>query len=170
MLRFFKLPQEEKIWLISCCIGSLVALFAIHLIGISRLTRLLGKHKENLQLCTIADTEQCRKALRIGQLMEAISKRVPWRCLCLSEALCVKWLLNRLQIPAVFYLGAHLRNENLSLEAESHSKFLQPKKSHDTNDVKLKAHAWVCVGPYTVIGAPAHKKYQITATFFSDQI
>jgi len=83
--------------------------------------------------------------------MESVSRNVPWECKCLSEAICVKWLLNRYQIPAVFYLGARI-----------HSK---EEDSEEQDKESLKAHAWINVGPCTVIGAPAHRNYQVVATF-----
>lgn len=139
-----RLPSEEKAWLLVCFWGSIFALFAIHVLRIRRLGWLLGDHLQNRQVCVLADQTQLKKAWRIGRLMESVSKRVPWHCACLSEALCVKWLLNRLSIPSVFYLGA---------------------KMDDSDQAGMKAHAWVCVGPYTVIGAPTHQCFKVTATF-----
>lgn len=142
--KFFLLPSEEKIWLLACLTGSIFALFSIHTLSLNRLSWLLGDHLQNRHVCSIATQGQISKAWRIGRIMESVSKRVPWQCACLSQALCVKWLLNQLKIPSVFYLGAKLDN---------------------TNKDGMKAHAWICVGPRTVIGAPTHRNYQVTATF-----
>jgi len=57
----------------------------------------------------------------------------------------VQWLLNRSKIPSVFYLGAYIRSDNQG----------------------MKAHAWISVGRYVVIGAPEHRKYKPVATFTS---
>ena len=106
----------------------------------------MGDHLENRQLSVLVPPEQMRKAWDIGRLMSSVGKNVPWECKCLSEALCVKWLLNHYQIPSVFYLGAML-----DPEAEK----------------GMKAHAWVTVGHYVVIGGPVHRDYQVVATFIT---
>jgi hypothetical protein len=139
-----QLPLERKFWLLVCFIGSLLAWFAIRFISMRKLASLMGSYLENRQVAVIASDEQQIKASRIGRLMNTVSKNVPWECKCLSEALCVKWLLNYYKIPSVFYLGARLDSE-------------------DNNG--MKAHAWVTVGPYVVIGGPGHKDYQAVATF-----
>ncbi len=109
----------------------------------------MGSYLENRQVVVIANDAQRIKASRIGRLMKTVSKNVPWECKCLSEALCVKWLLNYYKIPSVFYLGARLDKE-------------------DKNG--MKAHAWVTVGPQIVIGGPGHKDYHVVATFTSPQL
>ena len=81
--------------------------------------------------------------------MHSVSKNVPWESKCLNDALCVKWLLNRYKIPAVFYLSAKINNEGSNLNSP------------------MQAHAWVSVGPYTVTGAPKHLDFQVVATFAS---
>jgi len=106
------------------------------------------QYMNNRLVSVLADEQQASKASRIGKLVESVSRNVPWECKCLSEAICVKWLLNRYQIPAVFYLGARINSE--------------PENNHDET---MQAHAWVNVGPYTVIGAPTNRNYQVVATF-----
>ncbi len=138
------LPLERKFWLLVCFIGSLLAWFAIRMITMKKLASLMGHYFENRQVAVIANDEQRVKASRIGKLMTSVGKNVPWECKCLSEALCVKWLLNYYKIPSVFYLGAKLDSEDKA---------------------GMKAHAWITVGPYFVIGGPGHKDYQVVATF-----
>lgn len=138
------LPSERKFWLVVCFIGSLLAWFAIRLISMRKLASFMGSYLENRQVVVIANDSQRIKASGIGRLMKTVSKNVPWECQCLSEALCVKWLLNYYKIPSVFYLGARLDSE-------------------DKNG--MKAHAWVTVGPSSVIGGPGHKYYHVVATF-----
>ncbi|RBP49927.1 transglutaminase superfamily protein [Arenicella xantha] len=80
--------------------------------------------------------------------MKTVSSNVPWPCECLVQALCVNWLLNRQALPWVTYLGA-------SLEAGA-----QPN---------MKAHAWVCVGPHTIIG-DRRDQFPIVGTFTSSDL
>jgi len=74
-----------------------------------------------------------------------VANNVPWPCQCLAQALIVNWLFRRHKIPAVTYLGAKLSPE----EPEG-----------------MKAHAWVCVGPKTVIGNHDNE-YPVVGTFTS---
>ena len=79
--------------------------------------------------------------------MSTVSKNVPWPCLCLPQAVCVKRICDLHNIPCVLYLGAKL----------------------DANEPSgMKAHAWVGVGRFIVIGGRnSPVDYQITATFVS---
>lgn len=154
-----QLPLERKLWLICCFIGSIVCWFAIRILSPKKLAASLGhQYLSNRQVSVLATDVQATKASRIGKLMESVSKNVPWECKCLSEAICVKWLLNRYQIPSVFYLGARLQSPDI-LNSDNQNKNEQKIKE------ELQAHAWVTVGPYTVIGAPNHRSYQVVATF-----
>jgi transglutaminase superfamily protein len=138
------MKPEHQLWVFICCIGSLVSLFAINLVPMKRIAQLMGTHLGNRQLSVIVSEAQLKKACQIGNVMFAVSKHVPWHCKCLSEALCVKWLLNRYDIPSVMYLGARI----------------------DADDVKgMQAHAWVNVGRLTVIGGSGHKAYTVVACF-----
>lgn len=144
------MPLERKYWLLSCVFGSFLCWFFIRLFSAKELASGMGhQYLSNRRVSVIATEEQARKASRIGKLMESVSRNVPWECKCLSEAICVKWLLNRYQIPAVFYLGARLNDNEETADGEP----------------LLQAHAWIKVGPYTVIGAPTHRHYQVVATF-----
>lgn len=58
----------------------------------------------------------------------ALSRRLPWRCQCLEQALAAQTLLRRRNLPHTLYLGARLR------------------------EGRLEAHAWVRCGGYLVTG------------------
>ena len=109
-----------------------------------RLARLMGAHLENRQLSVIVNEAQLKKAHEIGGVMRAVSRHVPWPSKCLTEALCVKWLLNRYHIPSVMYLGARINPE-------------------DQNG--MQAHAWIKVGRFAVVGGEGHKSYTVVASF-----
>jgi len=138
------LPAEQKVWLLVFVCGSFVALVAIRLVPTRWIVPLMGSPLENRRVSVIATEEQWRKAWRMGNLMHAVGARLVPKSRCLIEALCVKWLLNRYRIPAVFHLGARL----------------------DKNAEKgMRAHAWMRVGPVAVIGGPSEREYPIVATF-----
>lgn len=140
------MKPEYQLWVSICFIGSLLSLIAIYLVPMKRLAKLMGTHLGNRQLSVIVSEAQLKKAYQIGKIMSAVSKHVPWQCKCLSEALCVKWLLNRYQIPSVMYLGARIDSEDLN---------------------GMQAHAWVNVGRLTVIGGSRHKAYTVVACFIT---
>ena len=145
------LPFEQKLWLLSFFLGSLICWFAVRMIPARKLAAKMGdQYLQHRQLSVITSEQQANSASKMGKLMASVSKNVPWESKCLTEALCVKWLLNRYQIPAVFYLGARL----------------EP----DTNTEKMAAHAWLSVGPYVVTGAPAHLDFNVVATFVSPKL
>jgi hypothetical protein len=58
----------------------------------------------------------------------ALSRRLPWRCQCLEQALAAMMLLRRRSIPHTLYLGARLQQG------------------------RLEAHAWVRCGGRLVTG------------------
>jgi hypothetical protein len=148
-----QLSWEGKLWLVAFFLGSLFCWFAIRLTSSRKLAGKMGnQYLQNRTLCVLASEEQATKASRMGKLMQSVSGNVPWESKCLTEALCVKWLLNRYQIPAVFYLGARINNEGGS------------------SDDPMQAHAWLSVGPYIVTGAPQHLDYQVVATFVSPMV
>lgn len=140
------LPLEEKTWLVVLTIGSLLTKLMLRILSLNSFRRILGVHENNTEPVIPVTAEQLVKARRIGQLMHMISNKTVWESKCLPQALCVKWLLNWYQIPAVFYLGA-------SMQANAASR--------------LQAHAWVQVGHDVVVGGPQHAQYQVVATFVS---
>lgn len=144
------LPIEQKIWLMVLFLGSLLTWFAIKIISMPKLTKLMGHHLGNRRITILADQQQIRDARKMGSLMSMVADNTPWKCECLSQALCIKWLLNRYHIPSMFYLGAFLTKLD--------------------NEAKMKAHAWVDVGPFTVIGGPQHRQYTVTASFSTPKL
>ena len=134
-------------------LGSILSWFAIRISSSRNLARAMGdQYLQNRTLCVLATEEQALTASRMGKLMYSVSKNVPWESKCLTDALCVKWLLNRYKIPAVFYLEARINSDDNS-----------------PND-PMQAHAWVSVGPYVVTGAPEHLDFQVVATFASPML
>ncbi len=138
------LPLERKAWLLAFLLGMPLAWIGVRVLPMRRLLPLVGAPLENRRVSVLATRAQWRKAKSMGKLMHAMGERMLPSSRCLVEALCVKWMLNRYNIPAVFYLGARLDKE---------------KKEG------MRAHAWVRVGPVAVVGGPSEREYPIVATF-----
>lgn len=137
---FFGMGLEKQAWVAVLTAGSLIAWFAIRLFKMKRFAVFFGEYQENRTACVLATTEQRDKAWQIGRIMEIVTKNVPWECKCLAEALCVKWVLDRYHIPSATYLGACLDEKE-----------------------GMKAHAWLSVSDYIVIGGSGHEDYQVTS-------
>ena len=141
---FFQLPAEEQLWAVVFVPGSLVASLAVRMSRMNSISARFGVRQATNGLCVLADDEQQRKAWRIGQVMAAVGRNVPWRCVCMEEALCVKWMLDWYRIPSATFLGARL---------------------DDRNEKGMKAHAWISVGRSVVAGRSGHQAFQVTAVF-----
>ncbi len=143
-----KLPLEQKFWLLAFWIGSLVALIVIHWMPNYLVSIVLGHHVDNRQLSMLATKNQVMTARRMARRMDNVANNVPWKCLCLSQCMCLMWMFKLYKIPAVTYLGARITDEI----------------------PRMKAHAWVKVGRNFVSGGDGSRDYQITATFTSSRL
>jgi len=146
----FKLPLERKYWFFFTIISSCITYLYLRLFKTNKLHFLMGHHHKNVMLCIPTTKKQELKAWRIARVVEAVCRGVPWKCSCLIEAICSNVLLKFYRIPSVLYLGA---------------------MSDKNTANKLKAHAWLTVGQYTVIGGQvANEGYIVTATFTRPKI
>jgi len=76
----------------------------------------------------------------IGWAVRVAARRVPFRALCLEQALAAALLTNGLQLPATLYLGV----------------------VHAT-DGNLEAHAWLSVQSHILTGARGHQRCRVVA-------
>jgi hypothetical protein len=90
----------------------------------------------------------CTDAEEIGHVVEVVGRCVPFRALCLQQAIAVRHMLDRRGIPAMVYLGV-ARDSNDRPHA----------------DLGRAAHAWVAVGPRVISGGGVLEKYAIVARF-----
>ena len=102
------LSLEEKIWLVTLLAGSQLARLALFLFPLRVFRPLLGTHYRNETVNISVDTALKAKAHRMGSLMQMTGNREILETKCLPQAITIKRLLNRYDIPAVFYLGATL--------------------------------------------------------------
>jgi hypothetical protein len=100
-----------------------------------------------------------RKAVRLGCIspangprvsvgdcvwaVEAASRRLPWRTMCIEKGLAVQRLLRGAGLDAVLHYGAR----------------------HDPLSARLEAHVWVSVGGAIVIGGEEAADFREIATF-----
>ena len=115
----------------------------------SRLAQSMGTSIGNRQASTLVSDDQLNQAKEMGELMARVANNTPWECSCLTQAICVKRLLNWYRVPSILYLGAWFDNTSTQASTE------------------FKAHAWVNVRSETVIGGPQNQYYQVVASFIN---
>lgn len=88
------------------------------------------------------------EAAAIGHVVGVVGRCMPFRALCLQQAIAVRRMLNRRGIPAMVYLGIS-RDQSDRIRA----------------DLGRAAHAWVTVGSRVVSGEGVLEKYAVVARF-----
>jgi hypothetical protein len=89
-----------------------------------------------------------REAEEIGHVVEIVGRCMPFRALCLQQAIAVRRKLDRRGIPAMVYLG-----------------IARDRVDRAQADLGRAAHAWVVVGSRVVSGEGVLEKYAIVARF-----
>ena len=88
------------------------------------------------------------EAEEIGHVVEVVGRCLPFRALCLQQAIAVRRMLTRRGIPAMVYLGV-----------------ARDRADRAQADLGQAAHAWVAVGSRVVSGDGVLEKYAIVARF-----
>lgn len=81
------------------------------------------------------------KAEMAARAVESMSRRMPWRTVCIHEGLALHWMLRRRAIPSVLHFGVDPGNDRLS------------------------AHVWVSLDGKILIGEAAAGRHAQVATF-----
>lgn len=95
-----------------------------------------------------APSEQVALAEEIGHVVAVTARAMPFRAVCLQQAIAVRRMLDRRGIPATVHLG--LTKDKLARRGE---------------DVTHAAHAWVVTGDRVVNGDIGLDGYVIVGTF-----
>ena len=153
LLRIFKtakgLSWRRKVWLLVMYpLSGLVRLVAL-CAPFRYVSRLLGCHYRNHQLCVLVSDYQLLTAHEIGRTIVILDKYTPWKTNCMVEGILARIWLGAYGIPYVFYLGTQL--------------------TKDASE-PMKAHAWVGVGPRIIVGNQGHQRYTIVGTFVSKRL
>lgn len=91
---------------------------------------------------------EAERAAVIGRMVEQVAPAMPFRALCLQQAIAVRRMLRRRGVPATVMLGV---SRNAADRAE-------PRKG-------TAAHAWVAVGGRVVNGNADLERYAVVARF-----
>ena len=88
------------------------------------------------------------EAEEIGHVVEVVGRCLPFRALCLEQAIAMRRMLTRRGIPAMVYLG-----------------IARDRADRAQADLGRAAHAWVAVGSRVVSGDGVIEDYAIVARF-----
>ena len=89
---------------------------------------------------TVATPESVADAARVRWAVDTAARVLPWKPVCLPQAIAATLMLNRRDIASILYLG------------------VDPTRA-------LDAHAWVRVGEVTVTGGPVDQRFAVVSTF-----
>ena len=88
------------------------------------------------------------EAAEIGHIVDVVGRCMPFRALCLQQAIAVRSMLNRRGIPAMVYLG-----------------IARDRADRAQADLGRAAHAWVTVDSRVISGGGVLEKYAVVARF-----
>ncbi len=138
LTRFIRLPAPERRDLAEAILLCTVAGVLVRLLPFRRLAPRLGRH---MAVSSEAEEEEHRTPVaRVGWAISVAAQHLPWRPVCLPQAITAQWMLRRRGIPSTLYLGA------------------DPAQSYD-------AHAWVRAGATIVTGGPREDRYAVVSSF-----
>jgi len=138
--RFRSLSRADRRWVIEAALALVVARLQVIVLPFRSLGARLGRRMEEAPP-PAADSEPI--AERIGWAVLAVAPRLPFRALCLEQALAARRMLRRRSIPSTVYAGL------------------------DRNGEELLSHAWLRCGTRVLTGESARRGLS-TIAYFGD--
>lgn len=141
---FLRLPLRQKLWFVLLYPLSGMVRAMILAVPFARYARLLGERRGNDQLLMLVEPRAEQMAWRIGRIIEQVARFTPWESKCLVQAILARLMCRYYRLPYVLHLGV-TRNQ---------------EQGHP-----LKAHAWVSVGRWVIVGGEGHRAFTIVSTY-----
>lgn len=132
--------MADRLVLLEAALALLLANAAVHALPFRVLARFLGRHAQATPIEPLG--ERGRAARRVRWAITSAGSRVPWRPLCLAQAVAAKAMLGRRGVPNTLYLGV------VTGEPDG-----------------LAAHAWVRAGRLVVTGAGERWRFTRISSF-----
>lgn len=136
-----KLTLEEWIFLLTSIYYLTLTKIKIVFFSFKKLSKSFGeleiKNEINLSKNDYLQSEKIRVSIIRG------SRIVPWKSVCLDQAIAGINLLKHKKIPYCLHLGVRKKEDGL----------------------KLDAHAWVVCGDKIILGGEKSKFYMVTASY-----
>ena len=144
LISAWRLPLREKIWIFFLFPCSGIVRASQYLFHFRILSRIYGHFYQNVTLSPLVSDAQKIRAWRIGRIVELTARYTPWESKCLVQATMARFLLGLYGIPYILHLGTRLTH---------------------TDDEPLKAHAWIKVGPWIIVGREGHQAFAIVGSW-----
>jgi hypothetical protein len=141
---FLGLPLREKIWFVLLFPLSGILRLIILVIPFRYCAWGLGDRLGNCQLRLLASHREREIAWRVGRIIRQVERFAPWEVKCLSQALLARMMCGIYGVPYVLHLGVRRNEEEAG---------------------PLKAHAWLAVGPWIVVGGEGHRTFTVVSTY-----
>lgn len=141
---FLQLPLRQKLWFLLLFPLSGLVRAMILAIPFARYAWLLGERRGNDQLLMVAGPQAEHLGWRIGRIVEQVARFTPWESKCLVQAILARAMCRYYHLPYVLHLGV-TRNQD--------------------QGNPLKAHAWVSVGRWVIVGREGHKAFTVVSTY-----
>ncbi len=138
LVQFIRLPGPDRALLLEAAAGLVAAGVAIRVFRFVRLAAGLGTHMAESPL--EQDRSATAEAVRVRWAVETAARHLPWKPVCLPQAVAAQRMLRRRGIPSTLYLG------------------VDPGRGYD-------AHAWVRAGKVVVTGGPRPDHFTVVSTF-----
>lgn len=136
--RFLALPATQRLLTIEAALCLAIASLMLALLPFRLVARRLGSQGELAE----PDVEPARLRL-IGHAVGRAARHLPWRPLCLPQAMAAQAMLRRRAIASTLHFGA----------------------KRESQDPVVRAHAWLTAGNSGVIGAPDQDEFTVLARF-----
>lgn len=138
LVRFARLEGADRARLVEAVALLAAAGVLLRLLPFSRLAPRLGRHMA--ESAPVENPAATSGAERVQWAVETAARHLPWKPVCLPQAVAAQWMLRRRGIPSTLYLG------------------VDPGHEYD-------AHAWVRVGQTIVTGGPRPDRFTVVSSF-----
>jgi hypothetical protein len=133
-----RLPVAERADLVEALALCTVVSIGLRVLRFSAVAPRLGRHMAESPAHHAGATSG--EVARVQWAIATAARYLPWKPVCLPQAVTAQWMLRRRRIPSTLYLGA------------------DPASGYD-------AHAWVRVGGVIVTGGPDQDRFAVVSTF-----
>ena len=137
-VQLIRLPAPDLADLLEAVAVCTVASVMLKVMRFSRVAPRLGRHMAESPPHQPGATGA--QVSRVSWAIATAARILPWKPMCLPQAVTAQWMLRRRSIPSTLYLGT------------------DPSQNYD-------AHAWVRVGGVIVTGGPHHTRFAVVSTF-----
>jgi len=136
--KFRALTPQDRSLALEAAIFLTLASPLVFLVPFRHIARWLGELNREAE----PDTDMAR-ARAVGHAVIRVSRHLPWRPLCLPQALAARIMLRRRGISSTFYFGMRLEEGTRN----------------------MRAHAWVMAGTIDVVGGQGADQFTVLARY-----